>query len=133
MVFVSGRILATEFHCQHFYVIPQWIPGIASEFLSLCTSPRLFWIFFLVWKSYLYVTFCIHAYSWKWLVNLVKTCPKNKHSKWKILSSLSPSSIQVLLYIYMGHWEQDGKNVNYMARIFFRNRFDTTIVSIGMR
>ena len=28
----------------------------------------------------------------------------------------------------MGQWEQDGKNVNYMARIFFRNRVGTTIV-----
>ena len=35
----------------------------------------------------------------------------------------------VFLYdMYMGHWEQDGKNVNYMARIFFRNRVGTTIV-----
>ena len=30
--------------------------------------------------------------------------------------------------IHMGHWEQDGENVNYMARIFFRNRVGTTIV-----
>ena len=28
----------------------------------------------------------------------------------------------------MGHWEQDGINLNYMVRIFFRSRVDTDIV-----
>ena len=34
----------------------------------------------------------------------------------------------LVLWIYMGHWEQDGINLNSMVMIFFRSRVDTDIV-----
>ena len=37
-------------------------------------------------------------------------------------------NVPQLCYIYMGHWEQEGKNLNYMVRIFSSSRVDTDIL-----